>query len=75
MVSNELIKLLRCPNCVRDNDGFLELRCSGYWLVCQEPGCGRKYPIRAGIPVMLVEEADKWSDYGIGELPIPPPGS
>ena len=50
---------LRCPACfsalelheeAREEDIILEglLACSG---------CGRQYPIRDGIPVMLVEEA------------------
>ena len=27
------------------------------WLVCRD--CGRKYPVRNDIPVMLIEEGDK----------------
>jgi uncharacterized protein len=36
----------------------VELR--GEHLVCTS--CGRRYPIRDGIPVMLVEEADSPSE-------------
>jgi uncharacterized protein YbaR (Trm112 family) len=43
------------------------------WLVCLEPDCGRKYPIRDDIPVMLIEEGDKWIDVAVGDLPVPPP--
>jgi uncharacterized protein YbaR (Trm112 family) len=47
----ELMEILACPNChsavVEQND---ELRCTG---------CGLRYPIRDGIPVMLVEEAHR----------------
>ncbi len=28
-------------------------------LVCAAAGCGLRYPVREGIPVMLVEEAEK----------------
>ena len=28
-------------------------------IVCQNPKCGLRYPIRDGIPVMLKEEAEK----------------
>jgi uncharacterized protein YbaR (Trm112 family) len=41
------------------------------WLVCQD--CGRKYPISDGIPVMLIDEGDKWIDTAEEDLPIPPP--
>jgi uncharacterized protein YbaR (Trm112 family) len=43
------------------------------WLVCQEPDCGRKYPILDDIPVMLIEEGDKWINVPEDELPVPPP--
>ena len=41
------------------------------WLVCQD--CGRKYPIRDDIPVMLIDEGDKWIETKVEDLPIPPP--
>jgi hypothetical protein len=43
------------------------------WLVCQEPDCDRKYPIRDDIPVMLIEEGDRWTDTEVEDLPVPPP--
>jgi len=53
MIDQELLDILACPVCktpVRlDND----------WLVCD--ACGRRYPIRDGIPVMLIEEAEQGS--------------
>ena len=70
MVSQELLEILRCPNCVQESEGLLEL-VQETWLVCQE--CSRKYPIRDDIPVMLIDEGDKWVDVAVADLPFPPP--
>jgi len=70
MVSQELLEILRCPNCVREKDGLLEYYKES-WLICQD--CGRKYPIRDDIPVMLIDEGEKWMSKTKEELPIPPP--
>ena len=70
MVSQELLEILRCPNCVREREGVLDY-IKGSWLVCRE--CGRKYPIRDDIPVMLIDEGDKWVNVRIEDLPVPPP--
>jgi hypothetical protein len=79
MVDPELLEILRCPYCVSgetrkpgDDPGQLEL-VHDTWLVCQEPDCGRKYPIRDDIPVMLIEEGDQWADVAAEDLPVPPP--
>ncbi len=71
-LSPELMEILRCPACVQEDDdaGHLEL-IRDVWLVCQT--CGRKYPIRDDIPVMLIEEGDRWRDTPIEELPETPP--
>lgn len=74
MVAAELLEILRCPHCVRDKPGLLKLE-KGTWLVCQEPDCGRKYPIRDDIPVMLIDEGDKWINVAVEDLPVPPPDS
>ena len=66
------MEILRCPACVQEKDGLLEL-VHDTWLVCQEADCGRKYPIREGIPVMLIDEGDRWVDVVVDELPVPPP--
>ena len=71
-VKPDLLEILRCPSCVQQKEGLLELA-HDTWLVCQEPGCGRKYPIRDGIPVMLIEEGDKWTAVATKDLPVPPP--
>lgn len=70
MINSELLEILRCPACVRENDGLLKVYQEA-WLVCQD--CGRKYPIVEEIPVMLIEEGDKWMKVAEGDLPVPPP--
>jgi len=70
MVNPELLDILRCPNCVREKEGLLEL-VKDCWLVCQD--CERKYPIVDDIPVMLIDEGDKWVETQVKDLPVPPP--
>lgn len=81
MVDEDLLGILRCPYCVSgetrksgDDPGRLEL-IQNSWLVCQEPDCGRKYPIRDEIPIMLIEEGDKWVGVAVVDLPVPPPAT
>jgi uncharacterized protein YbaR (Trm112 family) len=74
MVSADLLEMLRCPVCVQEEGKTGDLRLEhDTWLVCTEEGCDRKYPIRDDIPVMLVEEGDKWVDTAVEDLPVPPP--
>ena len=56
MIEKILLDLLRCPVCVKEQKGMLELYRES-WLICQD--CGRKYPIWDDIPVMLIDEGDK----------------
>ena len=70
MVSQDLLEILRCPACVREKDGLLDLF-KDTWLVCRD--CGRKYPIRDDIPVMLIDEGDKWVNTAVDALSVPPP--
>lgn len=74
-ISLELLDILRCPVAVQsdaygDDPGRLEL-VHNCWLVCADSGM--KYPIRKGIPVMLIEEGEKWRDTAVADLPVPPP--
>ena len=50
IIDDELLDILACPLC--KTHVALESR----KLVCTN--CGRKYPIREGIPIMLIEEAE-----------------
>jgi uncharacterized protein YbaR (Trm112 family) len=70
MVKPDLLEILRCPNCVREKGGLLTLHRDA-WLICQD--CGRKYPIVDDIPVMLIDEGDKWVNTAQDALPVPPP--
>lgn len=49
----ELLEILACPDC----KGDVEYRESESVIVCL--ACGLRYPVRDGIPVMLVEEAER----------------
>ena len=53
LIDAQLKEILRCPNChgdLEEDEAQSKLRCQG---------CGFAYPVRDGIPVMLVEEATK----------------
>lgn len=70
MLSKNLLEILRCPVCVREKEGLLTLEREA-WLVCRD--CRRKYPIVDEIPVMLIDEGDKWINTAVDKLPVPPP--
>jgi len=77
MVSQDLLEILRCPHCVSGetrrpgaDPGRLQL-INNAWLVCTEEGCHRKYPIREDIPIMLIEEGDKYRDVPAEKLGQP----
>ncbi len=53
MIDKELLDILACPQCKAD------VKLGGEWIVCTNPKCGLRYPIRDGIPVMLIDEAEK----------------
>ncbi len=50
MITKELLDILACPLCKT------EVRLEGDRIICST--CGRRYPIRDDIPVMLIEEAE-----------------
>lgn len=51
MVDKDLLEILACPSCKGDvceeNDK----------IVCKK--CGLKYPVKSGVPVMVIDEAQK----------------
>jgi uncharacterized protein YbaR (Trm112 family) len=53
MIDKQLLEILACPKCKAD------VKLEGEKLICQNPQCGLRYPIRDGIPVMLIDEAEK----------------
>jgi len=50
MIDKDLIEILACPACKSDVKEVDEK------IVCDK--CGKKYPIKDGIPIMLVDEAE-----------------
>ena len=52
-VDPELLEILVCPN-DRGEVTYFEAE---QVIVCES--CGYRYPVRDGIPVMLIDEADK----------------
>jgi len=51
MIDKELLSILACPACKGD------VTLVGEKVVCAK--CGKKYPVKDGIPVMLVDQAEK----------------
>jgi len=51
MIDAKLLEILACPACLGD------LKLQENKIVCTK--CGRKYPIKNGIPVLLADEAQQ----------------
>ena len=71
-ISPDLLEILRDPQALQQagrhaaDPSRLEL-VHGSWLVSADTGY--KYPIRDGIPVMLIEEGARWKDTPVDALP------
>ena len=52
-LSPALVAILVCPQC----KGNLDIESAETGFIC--PACHLRYPVREGIPVMLVDEAEK----------------
>ena len=50
MIDKELLDILACPLCKT------EVKLEGDKIVCTN--CGRRYPVKDDIPVMLIDEAE-----------------
>lgn len=55
MIDKELLDILACPAC--KSDVVLEASQGQEKIVCTR--CKRKYPVRDGIPIMLIDEAEQ----------------
>jgi hypothetical protein len=53
-MNKELLSILACPVCKAD------VKLEEQRIVCSK--CGRKYPVRDGIPIMLIDEAEQSED-------------
>ena len=53
MIDKELLDILACPKCKA------AVKLEGDRIICTNPPCGLRYPIRDGIPVMLIDQAEK----------------
>jgi len=70
----DLLDMLRCPvarQAQGDEAARMTVAHGGWWLVNDTSGC--KYPVRNGIPHMLVEEGQHWQPVDVEDLPVPPP--
>jgi len=54
MLDKELLEILVCPKCKSDivYDEQAER------ITCTKAECGLRYPVRDGIPIMLIDEAE-----------------
>ena len=55
-IDPQLLEILVCPGCKKEVK--LVTEAGAEKLICQNPDCALKYPIREGIPVMLIDEAE-----------------
>ena len=55
-IDKDFLDILACPKCKSS------VRSEGKAIVCTNKDCGLEYPVRDGIPVMLVDEATEPSD-------------
>ena len=53
MIESSLLEILACPEC----HASLRADERRHELVCTSSSCGLAYPVRDGIPVLLVDEA------------------
>ena len=54
-IDPQLLSIMVCPI------SHAPLRDVGDWLISTDPATRRRYPVRDGIPVMLIEESEEMS--------------
>ncbi len=54
MLDKELLEILACPKCKQP----VEYLPDQETIVCTSADCGLRYPVRDGIPIMLIDEAE-----------------
>jgi uncharacterized protein YbaR (Trm112 family) len=54
MLDKELLEILACPKCKQP----VEYLAAEERIVCTNADCGLRYPVRDGIPIMLIDEAE-----------------
>lgn len=59
-VDRDLLEILACPKCKQPVEE--RTRDGQEFLVCTAADCRLAYPVRDGIPVMLVAEASRWPE-------------
>jgi uncharacterized protein YbaR (Trm112 family) len=58
MIDRELLDILACPACKAD------VSLEADRIVCKK--CGRRYPIKDDIPIMLIDEAEMPGEEKLG---------
>ncbi len=61
-VDPELMKILVCP------ESHARLAQVGDWLYSTDPKTRRRYPIRDGIPIMLIDESEVVEEPAFQEM-------
>ncbi len=54
-LDTKLVEILACPSCKSD----ILYKEAEEKIYCTNPACSLIFPVREGIPVMLIEEAEK----------------
>lgn len=59
MIDKDLLDILVCPSCKKPVEQKAAEKGDNAeaWLECTGSGCGLRYPVREGIPIMLIDEA------------------
>lgn len=55
-ISEKLLEILACPQTKAP------VVMDGEWIVSTDPATRRRYPIKDGIPIMLIEESEEMAE-------------